>query len=256
MERSMAAAVVSANVLGTANVLQTACRWGATRVIYVSSAGVYGDTSEAAPLAETAPLRGNSLYAITKQAGERFCEYYERLYSVPIVAVRVGWVYGAMERPMPGSREQMSLVYECVRLALNGEELQLHELDPVRDWIDADDLARATSALLFASALSHRVYNCAAPRGYSHSDLLDTLARVLPLRYRNSRDADSANVAPSLTRRRRGPLDVERLLTDTDYQPTIDLETGLRRYVEWVKGSQITATHGLPARVNGRSINS
>lgn len=238
----MAAAVVSANVLGTANVLQTACRRGATRVIYVSSAGVYGDTADAAPVAETAPLHGKGLYAITKQTGEQLCEYYERLYSVPIVAVRVGWVYGTMERPMPGSREQMSLVYECVRLALNGEELQLHELDPVRDWIDADDLARATSALLFAGVLSHRLYNCAAPRGYSHSELLDTLARVLPLRYRNSQDAHSANVAPSLTRRRRGPLNIERLLTDTDYRPTIDLETGLRRYVEWVIASLAPAS--------------
>lgn len=235
MERSMAAAVVSANVLGTANVLETAGRRGATRVIYVSSAGVYGETGDAAPVPEAAPLRGNSLYAITKKTGEQLCEFYERLSGVPVAAVRVGWVYGAMERPMPGSREQMSLIYECVRLALSGEELRLHELDPVRDWINADDLARAISALLFAGALPHRLYNCAGPRGYSHSELLDTLARVLPLRYRKSERADSANVAPSLTRRRRGPLSVERLLTDTGYRPSIDLETGLRRYVEWVK---------------------
>jgi nucleoside-diphosphate-sugar epimerase len=234
MERAMAAAVVATNVAGTANVLDTACRHGAARVVYVSSAGVYGDTADDAPIEETSPLRGHALYAITKQTAERLCEYYERRYAVPIVAARAGWVYGTMERPLTGSREQMSLVYECVRLALKHEEVRLHDLDPVRDWIDADDLARAVMALLFTDPLPHRVYNCAGPRGYSHAELLDTLARIVPLRYRRSPDVETPSVTPALTRRRRGPLSVGRILADTDYRPAIDLETGLRRYVEWV----------------------
>lgn len=235
MERAMSAAVVATNVAGTANVLDTACRHGAARVVCVSSAGVYGDTADDAPIEETSPLRGHALYAITKQTAERLCEYYERLYAVPIITVRVGWVYGTMERPLTGSREQMSLVYECARLALNNEEIRLHELDPVRDWIDADDLARAVMSLLFTDRLPHRVYNCAGPRGYRHAELLDTLARIVPVRYRRSPDLETPNVAPALTRWRRGPLSIERIVADTDYRPAVDLERGLRRYVEWVR---------------------
>ena len=235
MERSLGPTIVAANVMGTLNVLEAASRAGAQRVLYVSSAAVYGDTDEKVPVREDTPLVGDGLYAITKQTSEKLCAHYDRLRGVQAVSARVGWVYGPMERPMPGSREQMSLVYECVRLALHGEEIRLQELNAVRDWIYAGDLARAISSLLFTDQLSHRVYNCAGPRGYRHSELLETLARVIPIRYCQSDSAHEATIPSALTRSRRGPLSIDRLLADTPYRPEIDLETGLGLYLDWVR---------------------
>lgn len=235
MERSMGRAVVAANVMGTINVLDASIQAGVERIVYISSAAVYGETDEQLPVDEDAPLAGDGLYAITKQAAERLCARYERLHGVPIVCARVGWAYGPMERPMAGSREQMSLVYECVRLAVRGEEIRLPELDAVRDWIYAGDLARAVASLLAAPALPRRTYNCAGPRGYTHAELLDTLGRVIPLRYRRAENPEAANVSSALTRRRRGPLSTERLTADTSYRPDVDLETGLRLYVEGIR---------------------
>ena len=65
-------------------------------------------------------------------------------------------------------------------------------------------------------------------------ELLDTLARVLPVRARLASDGD-ASVPPALTRKRRGPLSIARLTADTGYRPAYTLEAGLRQYVEWVR---------------------
>lgn len=235
MERSMGPAIVAANVMGIVNVLEAASRAGAQRVLYVSSAAIYGDTDDSVPIGEDTPPGGDGLYAITKHTGEKLCTRYEDLHGVPVVSVRVGSVYGPMERPMPGSREQMSLVHECVRLALNGEEIQLQELDAIRDWIYVDDLASAISILLFTDRLPHRLYNCAGPRGYTHSELLAALARLIPIRYGQAKRPEQANISGSLTRKRRGPLSIERLLADTSYRPEIDLEAGLGLYLDWAR---------------------
>jgi len=235
MERATTRAIVAANLMGSVNVLDAARRGGCRGLVYVSSAAVYGEAPEDRPITEEAPLRAWGLYGITKEASEKLCAYYHELHGVPTASIRVGWVYGPMERPMPDSRHTMSLVFHCVRLALAGHEIRLAHLDHVRDWIYAEDLARAVGALLERDETGYDVYNCAGGRGYSHRELLDTLGRVVPLRYRKVDDPDQANIPPALTRARRGPLSSDRLLAATSYRPTVDLEAGLRMYVRWVE---------------------
>ncbi len=235
MERAMTRAILSANLMGTVNVLDAAQRGGARRMVYISSAAVYGETAEGLAITEDVHLNAWGLYGIAKEASEKLCAYYQELHGLPTASLRVGWVYGPMERPMRDSRENMSLVHHCVRLALAGEEIRLVHLDHVRDWIYADDLAGAVSAVLQQTQLSSPVYNCAGTRGYTHRELLDTLQRVIPLRYRRVDAPEHANVPAALTRRRRGPVSIARLLTTTSYRPGVDLETGLRMYVRWVR---------------------
>jgi nucleoside-diphosphate-sugar epimerase len=233
MEARMARTIVDVNLMGTVNVLDTAHRGGARRVVYISSAAVYGDTPEALAIPEAAPIRPAGLYALTKDASEKLCAYYREQHHLPTTALRVGWVYGPMERPMRGSRHNMSVVHHCVRLALRGEEIRLAHVDAVRDWILADDLAGAVAALLDRAETTYRVYNGAGERGVSHREVLETLGRIVPLHYRETRDPADANVPPLLTRHRRGPLDIRRLLDETSYRPRAGLEEGLRATVEW-----------------------
>ncbi len=233
-ERSMGRAIVEANVMGTVNVLEAAVSGGARRFVYVSSAGVYGDADEASPLTEAVPETGTGLYAVTKHAAERLCQRYAELHRLETVSVRVGWVYGPMERPLAGSRERMSLVYDCVHAALAGREVCLGELSAVRDWIYVGDLARAVATLLAMESPRHHLYNIAGPRGYTHRELLETLSRIVPVSYRAADHEHPPNVDEALTRKRRGPLSIDRLLVDTPYRPEINLETGLRRYVDWL----------------------
>lgn len=236
METRMARTIVDVNLMGTMNVLDAAHRGAARRVVYISSAAVYGDTPEAPAITEDHALHPAGLYALTKESGEKLCAYYHERHGLPTVTLRVGWVYGPMERPMQHSRHNMSIVHSCVRLALRREEIRLAHLDCLRDWILADDLAGAVSALLTRGDAGYRVYNGAGERGYQHRELLETLGRIVPLGYRQTDDA-GANVPPFLTRRRRAPLAVGRLLDETAYRPRAGLEDGLRATVEWQRGA-------------------
>jgi nucleoside-diphosphate-sugar epimerase len=237
MERSMAPQILQANLMGTAHVLDAARRGGARRVAYISSAAVYGEVDETVAIDEAHPVRPWGLYAIAKDASEKVCAYYQHLHGLDVVALRVGWVYGPMERPMARSRLTMSLAYECVRLALAGQEIRLVHLDHVRDWIHAEDLGRAVLAVLDAPTLPGRIYNVAGDRGCSHRELLETLGRIVPVRYRQVAEAE-ANVPPRQTQRRRGPVSVARLMAETGYRPRYTLEDGLRQYVAWVRSAQ------------------
>jgi nucleoside-diphosphate-sugar epimerase len=237
MERTMAPTIVQANLMGTVNVLEAVRRGGARRVAYVSSAAVYGEYDEAVAIDEAMPVKPWGLYGISKDASEKLCAYHAHLHGTDVVALRVGWVYGPMERPMAGSRLSMSLAYECVRLALAGEEIRLAHLDHVRDWIHAEDLGRAVLAVLDAPALHHRVYNLAGDRGITHRALLGALDRSVRTRYRQVPEAE-ANVPPRQTQKRRGPLSIARLLADTAYRPRFSLDDGLRQYVGWVQAER------------------
>jgi nucleoside-diphosphate-sugar epimerase len=77
MERSSSRSIVAANVTGTVGVLNAAARGGADRIVYVSSAGVYGDTEEDVAITEETPLNPLGLCAITKEASEKLCARYE-----------------------------------------------------------------------------------------------------------------------------------------------------------------------------------
>ncbi len=227
--------ILRVNLSGTINILEAADAHSVSRVLYVSSGAVYGPAAEEDAIHEHAPLRGNGAYARTKIAGEKLCNLYRHeLNRFDTVIVRLGWTYGPMERQMPGSRESMSLVHQVVGLALSGREVRLADLDHVRDWTCVDDVARALSLLLTRSGLRHHVYNLSGGVGISHRQLLHTLARVVPVSFREVRDTDT-NVPPSATQGQRGPLSTERLVQDAGFKTSTDLEEGLRHYVHWVQ---------------------
>jgi nucleoside-diphosphate-sugar epimerase len=240
MERASAPAILQANFMGTVHVLEVARRSQVRRLVYISSGAVYGETDETSVIDETVPVRPTGLYAIAKDASERVGDYLAGLHGLEWTSLRVGWVYGPMERPMAASRTTMSLVHASVRLALAGEEIRLAHLDPVRDWIHAADVGRAVLAVLAASAIPAHTYNLSGGIAIPHRTLLETLARVIPLRYRQVAETD-ANVPAALTRPRRGPMSIERFAADFGFRPSLALEPGLRDYVDWVRQEALTS---------------
>ena len=227
--------IIRINVLGTVNVLEAAEVHGASRVLYISSAAVYGETAEETAIGEDFPLRGTSAYAKSKIASEALCEAYQLdLNCMEVVTVRLGWTYGPMERPMTGSRTMMSLVYQVVERALDGEEIRLASLQNVRDWASIDEVSRVLGELLGHRGLRQNIYNLSGGIAVSHSELLTTLARIVPVSFRQV-PIHEANISSESTASRRGPLDIESIVHDAGLGPLTNLEAGLRRYVRWLR---------------------
>lgn len=251
MERAMTRKIIDVNLVGTANVLEASRLTGVRRLAYISSAAIYGETDEAVPISEEFPIHPQGLYAVAKDASEKLCGAYQAIHDLEAVSMRVGWVYGPMERPMQDSRHTMSLVYQVVRLALAATPVRLVHLDHVRDWIYADDLAQAVLVVLGQDRLQAPVYNLSGGVGYTHRELLETLRRIVPLEYQQVTDPAVANVPPQITRRRRGPASTARLLAHTAYRPRFTLEEGLRDYVRWVRAEGRDADAPGPSRHAG-----
>src|SRR5207247_5187644 len=89
------------NVQGTLNVLQAAVTEGVRRLVFASSASVYG-TPESLPVSETCPLKPESLFAASKLAAEMYCRTYGTIHKLDVVTLRYFSVYGPRQGTATG----------------------------------------------------------------------------------------------------------------------------------------------------------
>ncbi|WP_321421572.1 SDR family oxidoreductase [uncultured Methanobacterium sp.] len=86
------------NVTGTLKVLMGARDSGVKKVVFASSAAVYGDSTEF-PLSENTPLKFISPYALSKATGEMYCQLFSDIYQLPTVSLRYFNVFGPRQDP-------------------------------------------------------------------------------------------------------------------------------------------------------------
>ena len=230
MERQAPYAAVRVNVGGTATVLEAARLEGVRRVVYLSSATIYGGGDPARPIPEDQPIRPLGIYPITKQAAEALALRYGALFDLDPVVLRISAPYGPLEHPT-GGRTLMSTIYGWCRAALAGEPVRL-PTDLERDFTYVADTAEAIVLAAHAARLPERVYNVAFGRNVRFSEALETLRRLAPgFVVERGNGATDAFFRDSL----RGPLAIERARRDLGWTPRTGLEEGLRAYLDWLR---------------------
>ncbi|MDX2024822.1 NAD(P)-dependent oxidoreductase [Microcella sp.] len=149
------------NVRGTAHIAAAAREHGAERIVFLSTAAVYGD-QRPRPVTEDDPVSLAGAYATTKLEAEQLLAES----GVASTSLRVFNIYG------PGMRD--SLVN---RLLSGGDEpVALNGLDGfVRDYVHVDDVARAVLAAVESTVNGMRVLNIGSGIARSNRDLLATL---------------------------------------------------------------------------------
>jgi UDP-glucuronate 4-epimerase len=232
-ERERAGRTLAVNVLAVAGVLEAAARHGVSRVVYPSSASVYGANAFGPGLLdETAtPPLPESVYAVTKFAGERLALRYRHLAGLDVVAARVGTVFGPWERDT-GVRETLSPHWQILRLAAAGREIVLPGPGE-RDWVYARDIAAAILALLDRRGPEPPVVNLGPGSAWPMTAWCAGLAARRPgTRWRLAADPAEANV-DYWTARDRAPLANRLLVEQVGYRPRFGLEAALDDYLAW-----------------------
>ncbi len=219
---------VRVNVGGTLSVLQAARANGVPRVVFASSAAVYGE-AEVCPQGEDqlpAPL---SPYGVTKLDGEHYLEIWRRCYGVGTVSLRFFNVFGPGQ--VPGG-PYGSAVPAFLGKALAGEDLQVHgDGLQTRDFVYVDD---AVDAYLLAAATPemHGPLNVGGGAGLTIADLAREVLRLT---------GSSARLVHGPPR----PGDIRHSVADTGrirgfgYQVRIGLTEGLRRTIECFRSSYV-----------------
>ena len=129
LSRVSPAELQTVNVQGTLNVLEGAVAEGVTRLVFASSASVYG-TPESLPVSESCPLRPESLFAASKLAAEMYCRTYGTIHPLDVVALRYFTVYG----PRQGSATDGALIPELIETLLERRSMLPHSDAPLDDF--------------------------------------------------------------------------------------------------------------------------
>ena len=128
--------MVDVNVKGTLNILQAAERAGTRRIVYLSSAKVYGEP-ERLPSLETDLPRPREPYALAKLAAEQYCQNFHDTCGMEAVVIRPFSVYGPGQEPNSG---YVGMALEALRT--NGVVSFPGRADYLRDFVHISDVAR------------------------------------------------------------------------------------------------------------------
>ncbi|WP_374448646.1 NAD-dependent epimerase/dehydratase family protein [Stella sp.] len=231
-EAAAPAAILETNIVGVARVLEAAKAAGIGRIVHLSSASAYGAAAyDGAVLDEEAtPSRPESLYAVTKFAGERTALRLGELWGIDVRAARLTAVFGRWERDT-GVRDTLSPQFQATAAALRAGEAVL-DRPGQRDWIYARDVAEALLALRDAPSAAP-VVNVGPGREWSVACWCGLLAERFPgFRWRLAERGEAATIALHGDRDRR-PLAAERLAA-VGYRSAWRLERSFEDYMEWV----------------------
>jgi len=218
------------NIEGTLNVLLAARDEGVRRVVFSSSSSVYGPRREL-PVREDAAPDPLSPYGVAKLAAERYCVAFARVYeSFETVVLRYFNVFGPRQSP----HSQYAAVVPLFLTAIAADEpvVIYGDGEQSRDFTYVANVVDATIRAAHARDVSGRIFNVAASSPASVNELADTIGRILdkPVR-KDFRPPRAGDIRDSWA-------DVSSARTALGWEPTVDLEEGLRRTVEALLGGQ------------------
>ncbi len=226
--------VMETNVVGTVNVLDAAKDHGVGRMLHLSSGAVYGANGFAADELdeEHPPPMPETLYAISKYAGERIALRYRRIWELDLVAARLGTVFGPWEYET-GVRDTFSAPLLASSLARRGSDVVLSG-EGRKDWLYARDVAGAIAALLDAPAPGHPIYNIGSGKVWDMPAWCELLRGRHPgFSWRVAPEGRAANVdlyGSTL----RAPMSTRRFTEDVGFSARFGLEEAFSDYMEWL----------------------
>jgi UDP-glucose 4-epimerase len=213
---------IDINVVGENNVFAAAADHGIERVVFASSASVYGDP-ETLPMREDGPVSPLTPYCIAKLAGEQLLDFYARRSGLTWIGLRFFNVYGPGQKP---TAYYTSVINHFVKRLRAGEPPVIDGSgEQSMDFVHVHDIARSVVMALDAPADKA---NVPINIGTGIDTTVAELARTLIA-------AVGVNVEPQFNPREvlvsRRAADITRAREVLGWEPTIDVQTGMKELV-------------------------
>ncbi len=204
--------------------LEAALDWNA-KVIYASSAGVYGNTPP--PMREDRGLEPENIYGFSKLMMDRIAQdYMERFPELRIVGLRYFNVYGPRESYKGRSA---SMIYQLALKILHGQKPKLFKWgEQKRDFVYVKDVVRAN--LLALERDVSGVFNIGTGRARSFNEIMEILNRELGTDY----EPDYFD-CPYDFYQEHTEADISRARDQLGYEPAYSLEEGIREYLSYLR---------------------
>lgn len=218
------------NVLATQRLLEALRAHPPRRLVYTSSASVYGNAPQ--PVGEDAVPRPISPYGISKLAAEHLIDAYRRGHGLPAVTLRVFAAYGPRQRPDMAFSRFIRAIAAGEPVQLNGDGRQTRDFVYVADVVDACVRAAETPIGEWGK-WSGEPINIGTGANESIARTLDRLGKLIGRTVRIERQEEPRGDLRDITAR------LDRAATLLGWRPTVGLMEGLQRQVEWQLGAAL-----------------
>jgi len=213
---------VDVNIMGTLNILEMMKKSRTRKMIFASSSSVYGNNKKI-PFSENDnvdyPI---SPYAASKKAGELLCHTYHHLYNLDIFCMRFFTVYGPRQRPDLA-------INKFVKAILNNDVIYLYgDGTSARDYTYIEDTVKGISGAI-EKVKGFDVFNLGESKPISLIDLVRLIEKSAQkktrLEYLPMQEGDVVLTFADISKARK----------KLNYKPETNIETGIKKYIEWFK---------------------
>lgn len=217
-----------ANYTSTMNIADYARRTHAKRLVFASSAAIYGDV-ETVPVQESQPPAPLSPYGLHKLASEQCLRYHALVHNIPATAFRFFNVYGPRQDPNSPYTGVISIfinrALQNLPLTIFGDGAQ------TRDFVFVGDIARMLAKAALSDRLGFSLANLGTGNATSVTQLAQEVVRLCnstsTIHYGAARPGEIKHSLAAITQAR------EQL----DYAPEVALAEGLEQTVNWYRSA-------------------
>lgn len=214
------------NILGSINLLENCRDFGVKKIIFSSSAGVYGDT-ENVPTVEDDLVKPPSPYGIGKLAVEHYLDYYYQTYGLEYITLRYANVYGP--RQISNGEGAVVAIF-CDLLSQKRKPRIDGDGEQTRDYVYVSDIVNANLLALKSDKVG--IYNIGTEVETSVNKLAEVVRASL-----NS-DIEFEKGPARKVDQRRSALKASRANQDLGWQPQVNLEEGIKNTIIWLKSNE------------------
>jgi UDP-glucose 4-epimerase len=214
------------NIEGTLNILLASKEASVKKVVFASSSSIYGD-DERLPKQEGFEGKPLSPYAITKLAGEKYCQVFSQIYKLPTICLRYFNVFGPRQDPF--SQYAAVVPNFITRLLRDDAPIIYGNGEQSRDFTYVANVVDANLQATHASDVSGQTLNLGTGVQTSVNDLAKTLMELV-----------KKDIKPKHEEERPGDVkhsfaDISSARALLDYTPRVSLEEGLSRTLDWFR---------------------
>jgi len=211
------------NIIGTLNLLEACRNAGVRKVVYASSAAVYGNP-EYLPIDEKHPVAPLSGYGISKHTPEHYLQVYAQLHGLAYTVLRYANVYGIRQDP----RGEGGVISIFIEKVLKGEPITVFgDGEQTRDYIYVEDVARANVAALING--DGQILNIGTGQKTSINELIALFEEVsgqkMEIHHAPDRPGDIKH----------SYFDNRRAMEMLNWRPETELSVGLRKTLTYYR---------------------
>lgn len=213
------------NVIGTLRLLEAARRVGARKLVFSSSAGIFGEL-KTLPIREDHPAEPDTPYGASKLAAEKHCLAYAKLYpGFEAICLRYFNVYGVNQR----YDAYGNVIPIFVHRVLRGEALTIYgDGEQTRDFVNVSDVSRANLRAAVSRGVSG-AFNIGSGTRITINALVESVRRA------SGRAIDVHHGPPRKGDVLHSLADVSRARAAFGYDPDARLDDGLAEYFRWAE---------------------